>query len=84
MKRISVSLPDLVYAKLEVLAAQRNVSLQELVEAELSHLAESLDEVWETERAGLHARLAGYHSDGPFSRDEIYADRLKPSSEPSA
>lgn len=75
MKNLTVSLPESVLEKLKEVAAKRRTSLNKLVRETLSALVGEGEDVWESEHGRIAERVKGYKSEGPTTREELYADR---------
>lgn len=75
MKNLTVSLPESVLEKLKDLAAKRRTSLNKLVRESLTALVGDSADAWEIEHKRIAERVKGYASEGPTTREELYADR---------
>ena len=74
MKNITVSLPDEVYRKARVKAAERNTSLSAMVKHFLESLAEEEGEFKRLERLQeeSYAQIEHFQASNRLSREELY------------
>ena len=74
MKNVTVSLPDEVYLKARVKAAERNTSLSSLVRAFLESLADEEGEFKRLERLQeeSYAKIERFQAADRVSREDLY------------
>ena len=74
MKNVTVSLPDEVYRKARIKAAERNVSLSSLVREFLKSLAEEEGEFKRLERLQeeSYAKIERFSASGRLTREEVH------------
>lgn len=74
MKNLTVSIPDNVYRKARVAAAQRDTSVSALVVAYLERLSDRMDEFARLEalQYEIQAEISQFRAADRLSRDEVH------------
>jgi plasmid stability protein len=76
VKNLTIMLPEAVLDGLQLLAAERHVSVEQLVRDLLSNAIDERGRRWTLEHEALLNEIGPRTRIAGFNRDEIYANRL--------